>query len=327
MPDKKNIHLLLGPETGKKMQFVQEIREKINKKFGEAAEEYRFYPFETQINEVIALLKNGSLFSKHKLVILQSINELTKKDYDLLAEYCLYPSKEATLILLSDLIKTDEKIKKALPASQIKIFWELFENEKRSWIIAYFRKNGLTIEHEAIDFFLDMIENNTQEMKRECEKLSLLFEKGKIISLEDIETFIFHSKEENVFTLFNRIAVCDFPASLETLQKIMLSGESNPVQLLGGILWQFKNLHSLAAMMENQYSLQDACLKLKIKSKRNQKVYAAGKTNYSLKDLQKIIILIAKYDARIRFARTEMQILLLQLFLYYFIEKKGKTLN
>ena len=318
------VYLLLGPEKGQKTEFITGLKSQIASKNHEEPEEYKYYTFDTKLNDVISLLRNGSLFSKHKIVIIAGIDEVKKKDeLATLLEYCAKPSDGATLVLTSDQIYTDSKLDKAVPAEAKKIFWELFDNQKTGWISGYFSREGMKIERDAADLLLEMVENDTQDIGRECFKLTMFFPQGTTISAADIEKYIYHSKEENVFTLFEEIVSLNFPLSLEILQKILLSKDSNPVQLISGLLWQLKRLLAMKELTEKNYSLQDAFTKLNIRSKRHQKIYAEGGKNFSLPELQRIISLSAEYDSLFRQVRSDITGHLLQMYLYAIIRRKG----
>jgi len=176
-----------------------------------------------------------------------------------------------TLILVSDGNKVDTKIEKAIPSAQKKIFWEMFENRKKDWVISFFRKKGLTIDYDAVELLLDMIENNTDSMKNDCEKLAFYFKEGARITEEDIENFLYHSREENVFTLFEKVCRRDLETSLDVLNSIVLAKETQPVQLLSGLLWQFKNLLNLSSLLSKNTNQSEALLKSNIRGKKNQK--------------------------------------------------------
>jgi DNA polymerase-3 subunit delta len=311
------VYLLLGPEHGTKSEFIKKIRHGLEEALHEPPELHRFYPFETNMQEIISLLKNGSLFSKHKLVIISHVEAVRKEQLALLIDYCGRPSSEATLLLVSDEIRVDPKLRSAVPKEQQTIFWELFDHQKESWLYRFFNGKNITLKPEAMELFLDMVENDTREMRKECEKLATFFGPGSVITAEDIETFIYHSKEENIFTLFNAMADRDFPLSLEIMQKLLLSGEAQPVQVLGGLLWQFRKLLSLHHLLEDQYSRKEAFTKLKLKSKRMQNNYVSGHKNYSREKVERIIVTIAQYDGYIKEMQTDAHPLLMSLFLFH----------
>lgn len=322
---KAAVHLLLGPETGEKDRFLDELKAGIKKASGAPPEVTTAYTFDTQIGDLLAILRNGSLFSAHRLVVLKGADAITKKaDIELLAEYCAHPVSEATLCLIADTTSVDKRLEKAVPAQAKRIFWELFENQKRSWLGKYFRDAGISISPAASELLLEMVENNTHDMRVECDKLTLFFGKGSKIEESDIESYIYHSKEENVFTLFDRVAAKDFAGALEVIGSILLSGEANGISLLSGLLWQFRRLHEVRTLLDNNYGTTEACAKAGIRSKRQQRTYLEGSKSYGTRDLERIISLVARYDALLRSMRSEVQGLLLELFLYYCIVKRGR---
>ena len=325
MTDPLPVYLLLGPETGQKDDFINDLRKKILAATGEKPEEYKFFSFETRPSEIVSILRNGSLFSPYRLVIFAGIEELKKKDDTaIFIEYFAKPSNEATLILLSESIQIDGKLEKAAGPKAKKVFWELFDNQKTGWISGYFSKYGISIKPDASELLLEMIENDTQDLRKECEKLVLFFPKGSSIEAADIEKYIYNSKEENVFTLFENLAVLQLETSLDILRKILLSKDSNAVQLLSGLLWQWRKLLALKQLTDKNHPVDEAFLQADIKSKRQQKLYGQALKNFTLHELEHIIDLTAATDARIRSVRTDLHDHLLMMYLYGTIRKKGE---
>jgi len=316
------IYLFLGPEEGKKNDEIKKIEKEITKSLGESPEKYNFFTFEKKIEDIIAILKNGSLFSTHKLVILNNAEEIKKKsDIDQIIEICKKPAEGNTLILKSTEASIDKKIEKAIPASNKIIFWELFENQKKTWITNYFRTNNQDISKNATNHLLEMVENNTQELKIACEKMSYFFDTGKIITEEDIDTFLYHSREESVFTLFEKLCYKDLTASLEINSKLLLSSDNTPISLISGLLWQYKKLLNLKVSLNSSNTPQEAMLMQGIKGKKNQETYLNGLKNYSLHELEKIILFLSEYDYMLRNSKLEMQSIIIEIFIYKCIVK------
>jgi DNA polymerase-3 subunit delta len=324
MTDIKPFFLLTGPENGQKALFIDSIKQKLSKTGGGKPEEYRFYAFESDMQEVLSIIRNSSLFAASKLVFIASAEKIKKaEDIKLLSAYFKQPAKDAVLILQSDEINIDKRLEKAAGKDSKKIFWELFENQKHDWIRTYFKKKNMEIDGDAVDLLLETVENDTQDLEKECSRLSLYFSaKGKIDS-SDIETYIFHSKDENVFTLFETVARQDFKAGLDILQNILLSGSSDSVQLLAGLLWQFRRLMVLKSLLNDNFGFEEACSRLKIRSKKNKRMYSEGSRNFSLQNLEQIIVCAAEFDRMLRSLRPAVHETLLKLFLYRCIIKKG----
>lgn len=315
--------LLSGPETGERNIFLKQLKNRLSESFGEEPEQHRFYPFESTVSDILSLVKNGSLFSAWKLIIVGQADLLKKTDIDEFKAYFSSPAKDAVIVFLSDETSLKNGLGKIIPKQNQKIFWEMFEGQKKGWLSGFFRNRKLEIEPEAIELLLTLIENNTTDMKKECEKLALFFGEGALISKPDIENFFYHGKEENVFSLFNKIADADLPGSLEILQKIMLGNDTNTVQLLGGLLWQLRNLQGIAAELSSGESFQSACYKNNIRGKKAQAVYSEALKHYSEQNIRDIISLTADYDIRLRTARQEHREITAQLYLYTLIERKG----
>jgi DNA polymerase-3 subunit delta len=334
------LYLLLGPEEGEKDAFVADLLERLTQQTGGTPELHRFYAFENVLPDVLSLLRNGTLFSRHRVVLLRGVEEIRRKpDLDMLAGYCGRPAPDATLILASqETGRVDERLKKMVPREGQRIFWELFENRKMGWIVSFFRQRRLEIDPDAASFLLEMVENNTRELRDVCDKLALFLGaarsgpegsgssggSGGRIELADVEELLYHSKEENVFSLFERMSLRDFPASLEVLDKILLSREADAVQLLGGLLAQYRKLLSLKLLTGQRYSAVEACARLEIRGKRIQKLYGEALRHYSVQELEAIVRLIGIFDRRARELKSGIHACLLGLFVYHAVLGRGQ---
>jgi DNA polymerase-3 subunit delta len=326
MTESDKVFLLQGPEEGEKAAYVDRIIEKIRSKTGEQPEVLRHYGFEANLVDIVALLANGSLFSRHTVVILNNVEEIKKvEDINIIADYLSNPADDATLVLTTHTVnQMNKKITAKIPAKCAVIFWEMFENQRKGWLVNFFKNEGIRIEGDALDFFLEMVANNSRDVKQECGKLVLLFGQGGTITLQDLEKYLYHSREENVFTLFEHVAIRDFGASLEVLEKMLLSGDYDGVAVLGGLLFQVKRLFQIKLLSEKSYRIDEICAKLGIVSKRNQKTYLDAHRNYTFGELKSMLVLFAEFDVRVRSYRTDLHRLLLQMLLYYIIAKDGR---
>ena len=324
--ENKSIYLLLGPEEGEKLDFIEKIKKSIQTTHHEKPEIHRIYPFDSKMADVLDLLTSGSLFSSHRLVILNNIEEMSKKqDFNLLIKYCKDPVKDATLLLLSPFIKDmDTKLKRLIPKENRIVFWELFPDQKVGWIVNFFKKKNVKISLSAAGMLLEMVENNTRDLRMECEKLISFFGSGSALQEEDIEKYIFHSKEENVFTLFRKIAQKDFQGSLEVLHTIRLAGEIDALQVVSGLLWQFRKLLSFKRLEEKNYAIHEIYRNLQITSKKRQKMYLEAHNNFKIGNVKLIVLIISEFDLRLRTIKAEFHSLVLELFLYYIVVQGGK---
>ena len=321
------VYLLLGPEQGEKEIFVKKIIKNIKNKLKSEPEVSTYYPFDTQMIDIVSQLQNGSLFSSYKVVIVNNVHEVKQqREIDILVNYCKEPSPDTTLFLISSSIKdVSKKLEKVVPKDSKKIFWELFESRKAEWIRRFFHQKKMSIEPDAVKLLIDMIEGNTKDFKQECSKLAMFFGENVVLTSDNIEKYVYHSKEENVFTLFEYMAERNFSSCLEVLYKILLSKESEPVRILSGLLWQIRRLHLLKRLLNNNYSMDEAFKKVALRNKKGKDTYSIASKNYSLKEIEGLVMLVADYDNKIRSYKTEMHMQLLQLFLYHAVVCGGRT--
>ncbi len=320
-------HLLLGPEEGEKTAFIEKITQGLAAKRGEKPEITRFYAGESRMADVILCLRNQTLFSAQRLVILANAEEIKRaEEVAALVEYLGSPAKDATLLLVSPGFagEIDRKISAAIPKENQKIFWEMFDNQKQGWVTGYFRQKKISIDPLAVEYILDMVENNTRDMRVECDRLAQFFGPDTTIHLDSVEQYIYHSKEENVFTLFDKICERELTDAEEVLDKILLSREAEATQLASGLLVQFRRLAAFKRMLADNYEAAEAFPKLKIFSKKNQKTYGTGNRKFSAAEIEDIVQLLAVFDERFRSVRSDLHALLLHLLVYYIAAKAGQ---
>jgi DNA polymerase-3 subunit delta len=320
-------HLLLGPEEGEKAAHIEKIKQSIAAASGGQPEVTRFYAGESRMVDVVLCLRNQTLFARHRLVIVGSLENITRgEDVAVLVEYLGAPAADATLLLVSSGFagEIDKKIVSAVPKDSQKIFWEMFDNQKQGWVTGFFRQRKIAIDPDAVEYILDMVENNTRDMRTECERLALFFGPATTIGLDSVEQYIYHSKEENVFTLFDRICDRELGSAEEVLDKILLSREADATQLAGGLLLQFRRLAGFKRMLAENYEAGEAFPKLRIFSKKNQRTYIEGNRKFTASDLETIVRLLVEFDERFRSIRTDLHALLLHLLVYYIVQKAGQ---
>jgi DNA polymerase-3 subunit delta len=89
-------------------------------------------------------------------VVVNNAEALNKKaDVTSLIQYFKNPNTSATLVLLSDENKIETKLQGAAPKAGVRVFWEMFENEKKGWLMKTFQNFGHSITPEGAEFFLE----------------------------------------------------------------------------------------------------------------------------------------------------------------------------
>jgi DNA polymerase-3 subunit delta len=308
--------LLLGPEEGEKNIFINNLIKKWTS--GETHPEIKkYYAFEDNLERITADTLNANLFSEKKAVIINGIDSLKRKnEFDQLTGLVNSLPKDALLILTSSQISVNKKVKDNFEKQNIKIFWELFENKKYDWVSSFFRKRNINIGNEAIEGILELVENNTEVLKRECEKIAVYLSEKSEIKLQDIDEFLYHGKEETVFSLFDRIAERNFPACLEILDKLITSGEGNPISITAGLIWQFRNLLSFMELRSLNGNNEEVFSQLKIRGKKSRNTYIKASRKYSRNECTSILLFLGERDSEFRSLPAGLHGHLIKMLLY-----------
>ena len=329
MPD--SVFLFTGPEIGERSDAVASLRTKTEKKNGQL-DVYTFYAAETSVSEIVSLLLNGSLFASARFVVVHNAELIKKKeDIELLSEWKRSADDGSVLILVSDEISVDKKLDSLVPKENKKIFWELFQDRKKQWLFSFFQRAGFRITDDAVELILELIENNTEALKRECSRFFVCFEKNHEITAEDAENLLAHNKEESAFSLFDSLTQplppdARLSGALDILQKLRLSKDGSFVPLIAGVTYCFRRLaawHRLAA----RGAASPFDLKINgFSSKKAQEQYKRAARIWNEIDTASILALLAGTDTAIRTSGSLCEEIQLQLLLYAIVMKKGRPL-
>ena len=326
------VYLFTGPEIGERSDAVSELKKSLKSKFG-SLESYSYYSVETDPQSALVQLYSESLFSAATCVVYNGAETIKKKeDIEKIDAWAKGAGEASVLILVSDEISCDSKLEKIVPKENRKTFWEMFEDRKIPWLKNYFSKNGYSVEDDACEEILDLVENNTQALKSECSRFFTVFEPGTRITVQNVDQLIEHNREESAFTLFDAMAEKGksvqerLETSLGVLQKIRLSKDSSSVALIAGLAYSFRRLlawHNLAkAGKTDDFSLKTNGFA----SKKSREQQGAAARVWTLGQTLAILALLSRADMGIRSGGSGLEDVILQTMVYSIVVKKGASL-
>lgn len=318
------VFVLGGPELGRRNDFIRQLKASCASAWKGEPEEHRLYAHETPVSALLELLLNGSLFSPGKFVQYLGADQVkAKADVQALAAYARKPADSTVLVLVSDGIGVDKAIEAAVPKDAKKVFWELSPQESGRWVRDFFRGQRLSIDEDAVEGLLELVENNTEALKVECSRLALFFADGSSIGEEDIERYIAHNRVEDAFSLFDRMASGSLEQALETLSAILADRDGSGVGLLAGLLWSFRRLSSLHAAMAAGEPFEPAARSLRITRRSALASYDAARRRWPAEACERLVAYGVDTDARLRAMGQAHERAILELFLYACMVAKG----
>ena len=330
------IYLYTGPEAGQKNEHIAAQKEELKKKYG-SSDDYTYYGTDLQMPEVLAQLMTDSLFIPATSVVIRNAEFIKdKKDIDAIASWgnsFEKNKKDSTiLILVSDELKVDSKLEKLVPPANKKVFWEMFEDRKEQWLMDFFKKNGYSIQIDAVSLILEMVQNNTESLKNECSRFFMCLPAGHCITETDVEQILSHNREESAFSLFDAMLEDfnpqkKFENCLSILQKLKLSS-SRESELSGtvisGLSYCFRKVALWQMLHQQNAKPSDQELKAAgFSSKTFQKQYSKAARVWTPGQVAAIEAVLAKTDVEIRSSGNVFQFTLLVLMIYEIVVKKG----
>ena len=305
-----NAYIFLGPEIGKKQDAIEDIRKKFAK--GGSLDEFSFYASETPALKIAEAVQNHSLFAQSRLFIVKNADQFKKKDEISLIASCMEElESDSVMILVSDEFKLAAGLDNCCPSANRKIFYEMFENQKTEWVQSFFRREGRKISPDGVDLILEMVENNTDALKRECSRLMLFLPNDRPVEADDIEKWLSHNREESAFTLFSRIATGDVPKAIESLHTLLAAKES-PIAILAALASCFRKLRAYLALSregkaDNSFELK----KIGLSHPKAKSDYAAAARRYTAAAVDACLAITAEYDVLTRSSSSALESVLM----------------
>jgi DNA polymerase-3 subunit delta len=305
--------LFLGPEIGEKQAAIGQIRKNLSQR-GEL-EETVYYAGETAAAVMVSAMQNGSLFADSQLFCVKCAEEIKKKeDIDLLSSCLQSKALNSFVILISEETSIARALEKIIPPANKRVFWELSDSRKAEWVETFFRREGFKIRKEGIETILELVENNTEALKRECSRLTVFLDKDREITGEDAEKWLSHTREESAFTLFSRIAAGDFSRSLEC-SRMLLAAKEAPPAIFAALASCFRKLISYLAVKESGGG-EEEYRKIGVSSPGAKRNYASAARRYNSAGAEACLALTAEYDMLFRSSLSFPEQILMDKYLF-----------
>jgi len=304
------VYFFPGPEIGHKRERIAAIKQALHNKNEEVPEVHKYYPYDSQISDIVSVLFNSSLFSKGRLVIIAEAQALGEGDIQTLKQYIRTPSSEVVLIFTCDKVpgswEYPRTLANVLPKKAIEVFWEMFERDKRGWVTRLLNENGLRAEKAAIDLLLDITEGSSDSLREACELLVFSMDSKETILESDVDRILEHSRKETGFSLFERFCRRDLDGVLGALDNYSYSGVGDRVlSMLAGPL---AHLGDFASLLSQGSTPESAAAELELgRGRRILGTYMNGFRNYRKNELDSAIGSLINLEAWLRDAPGELR--------------------
>jgi DNA polymerase-3 subunit delta len=223
---------------------------------------------------------NLSLFSEKRLVELRLGERSPGKDgAPVLIEYAAAPPPDNLLLISGAALdgrSKQTKWFKALDSTGVVIETQAVSPDKLAdWLVHRMQRLGKRIDADAAEIIAQRVEGNLLAASQELDKLALLVE-SESIGVESVLQAVSDSARFGAFTLVEASLLGEAERVVRTLRGMRAEGQELPM-VIGAVLWQLRQLCSVASAVATGTSLERAMHGAGVWGDRQPRVRAALK--------------------------------------------------
>lgn len=180
------------------------------------------------------------------------------------------PEDTVCVVVLPKLDKSQLQAKWFVALADAGAVWEakaVDEHALPAWIEARLRHFDLTIEADALALFANRVEGNLLAAKQEIDKLTLLYEAGHRLTLEQAEAAVADVARFDAFQLAQAWMMGDVPRVIRLLDGLQADGDA-PVLLLWAVAEDLRMLIRLTAALRQGQSITQVRNNLRLWGKK-----------------------------------------------------------
>ena len=163
---------------------------------------------------------------------------------DALHRYIENPVNETILVIQAPYDKLDERkaITKFIKKHAIvELCAPLKDQDLRGWVKRQLGKNGIGIDTDALNELLKRVENNTEVLVTETQKLMLYAEGMNKVNLDTVKKVITKNVEDNVYEITNMLLANNPGKALEIYNDLVMHSE-DPLRILGILVNKYREI-------------------------------------------------------------------------------------
>ena len=255
------------------------------------------YGRDTDMRTVISYAKQFPMMSPVKLVMVKEAQDISLKEWDILADYLEHPLPQTLLVFCYRNKKLDKRSRAYKAINNKGYIFEhakLYDSQLPDWIGTYVNQHGHTITQKGSVLIAEYIGNDLGRIANELSKVFISLNPGDVINEDIIERNIGISKYYNVFELQNAIGRRDVLQCNRIINHFAANPKDNPIQMVLPSLYNY----FIKVMIYHQVpdkSKAAAALKINPYFVRD---YSVAASNYSLGKLASCIGYLNDTDLR-----------------------------
>jgi DNA polymerase-3 subunit delta len=191
------------------------------------------------VEQILDILNTLPFLSDRRLIIIENIQKLSKKDAEKIESYISNPSPASLLIMLHK--GTPQKLFSAQAVKNLKtLTLAVPETDIGQWIKDRAKRKGVEITDRAVEYLISSVGADLGMLYAEIKKISFLGTKN--VDIDEIKSIVYAGAEYNAFDIVNALKKRDAAAVFRIFQSA--SKNIKHEMLLGALNWQYATLQS-----------------------------------------------------------------------------------
>lgn len=300
-----NLNLIIGENKENNEFYLQDILKKINT---DEENIIKYDLSESSFNDILDEASMISLFSNIKVIIGINfdISKISDAENEYLSKYLKNINKDVYIILITSKIDARLKIYKIF-----KDYFNIIESSKANNkydLLKYLNNkckvNKFKIDNSNIEYFLNKVGNDINNINTELDKLFIYKNDDKIISRNDIDLLVIDNIDNIIYEFTNAFLENDLDLIIKMYKNFKLEnvGFDYLITSLSNVLRQAITIKILANDNKSNFEIAKIIGKKEFFVKKMlERLY-----QYTVNDLGRCIIKLAKIDANFKNGKSNI---------------------
>lgn len=283
-----------------------------------------FYADECEIDEVIKSIKNISLFSDKKMVILKRAESLTNDKIEVILPIIERLPAQTYIIIIANSQMKNKSLSEFIAKNYGTVvnFQEIKKtNELRSFIVEELEEAGINIDYNAVNLLMELSGSSLFNIKNEIEKLKIIYKNKKNLSYSDIEESVYADMKDDFYGILNGICDRDAVLAMKSFRSV-IKKDYEYFSIMSSMATYIFGLYVIKLLIEQGLS-EEEIFKGSGESNRfsfNKKF--RGSRNYTKEELYSALQKLAKIDTLLKSSSIN-KLLLFDDFFLSFVRGRG----
>lgn len=243
------------------------------------------------------VVKNATIFSAGRK---SSDSQKSEKKDELLLKYLEQPNQNTILIFTTyDKVDSKKRIVKNIKDNyNLVVLTDPSYKDMQSMMEKYLKDNKYTIDSKTSYYIYEACQGNYDLVINELNKVMLYYGSPCKIKMDDVVNIVAKVVQDNNFKFIDVVMKKNMPEAMEILNDLLLQ-KVQPIMLMIMISKEIRNT-LLVLQYRNSRSKQELMKMLGLKFDFQLDKLINNSYNFSMKELEDLLLLICDYDYKIK---------------------------